>query len=476
MKIYLKLIFAIMLPLCGFSQQKLSDATSFSHAIELATTNKKPLLIIIGIKLPENVTFPVVPNKAISDPEVFQKMKTNFVVYETDRGNEEIKPIITKFKIVNFPTFLFMHANGDVFHSEFGYGVNKNKYLLMLNRAISYSKEKSLSELEDYYVSHKEDNVALKKLIETRVRNGLTDNSKLIESYVNNLKIADLSDYETVLFILKSGPLADGNAFKMAYSNRKIVDSIFKVEPIQSRIAINNTIIANTMANAIKTKNRSQAITAANLARSTNGSDYQAGNRGFYTNILNYYRAVKDTANYIRTAISFYDSNYMTISADSIKKIEAKQRQRNVVPPRVFPGQAYNPNNLSQRQIDSLKADPRTVVRRETSGVMTSMVSMSNSYASALNSAAWAFYMTGTKNINFLLKAVSWATRSLELNKSPNAYDTLARLFYQLGYFEQAIKTEQTAIEQAQQNKVPYENLRDVLKKMKNKTLTIEGD
>ncbi|MBB2144034.1 hypothetical protein GM921_00925 [Pedobacter sp. LMG 31464] len=457
MKNSLRIILFLLMPFCVCAQN-LSDANSYKKALKLAEETHKPLLIIVSIKLPENVNIQVAPNLALKEPDVLKKMKDNFVVFNSDRSDTTMNAIIEKYKIRIYPTFLFLHPNGDAFHSEFGNMSNKNRYLLMLERAIALSKEKSITELAADYSANKTDNETLKKLIELRKRNSITDNAELIEKYVTNLKIDNFNNYEIVLFILEAGPFADGSAYKFAFSNKKITDSIYKNEPLQVRAAINNGIIENTMAKAIRDKNVNQAQAASRVANS---------NYSFY--MLRYYKSVKDTANYLRNATFYYDSRYMNISADSIKKLEAKQQQialdRNK--------QAlYSPKTtLSQAKIDSIKSSPNTIVKKETISAITSSASLSNSYANSLNSAAWSFYETGTKNINYLLKAVTWSTRSIELNPSASYYDTLAHLFYQLRYFEQAVKTQQTAINQAKIEGRSYENLQEELKKMKAKSL-----
>lgn len=464
MKILLTLLSILILPITAFTQ-KISDANNLENAIELAQKNKKPLLLIIGIPAKYTTTSTVV--SALYDPEVVKKIKSNFVVFETDREDTSITRIISTYKVRNFPSYLFMHASKDVFHSDFGISTSTQKYLTMVDKALVLSKEKSVTELEQEYLANKTDNTILKKLIELKRKNGITNNAILIEQYANNLRISDLNDYQTILFILQAGPLADGNAYKLAYTNRKITDSIYKYEPLQRRVEINNAIISNTLINAVKTKNIRQAQAAANYTRATNSSNYIQANKNSSNNMLYYYKSVKDTSNYIRSAIQYYDAYYMNISADSIKKIEARQRQLALDKSKPMP--TPGTKIVSKEKLDSLiKANPGSV---RTEKFTTSTVNMSTSYANELNNAAWAFYETGTKNINHLLKAVTWSTRSIELNPISGYYDTLAHLFYRLGYFEQAIKTEQTAINQAKIEGRPHDGFQDVLRKIKNKEL-----
>ncbi len=469
MKISLKIVLLLLLPFFSFAQN-LSNATDFKKVVKLAQDQQKPILVIIGVKIPVNIDYKIAPNLALADPEILKKMKDNFVVFESDNFDPSLSALIAKYKIRSFPYYLFLHPNEDAYHAEFGLMSNKIRFKLMLERALVLSKEKSMTALESDYLLDKNNNELIKKLITLRRKNGLTDNADLIEKFASNLRIADLNDYETVLFILQAGPHLDGNAYKYAITNRKTVDSIYKKESAQVRSDFTNTIINNTMLNAKKTKNLNQALTATNFLRNSWGRDYITGNKNANSQMLSYYLTVKDTANYFRNAITHYDTYYMNISADSIKRLEAKLQQTALNNAKKAPFSP--PTTLTKTQIDSLKANPNTVTRRETISVMSNVNAMSNSYANELNTAAWSFYETGTKNINHLLKAIAWSKRSLELSiDNPSYLDTQAHILYRLGYNEQAQSVQENAINQAKIKGVAYENMKVELKKMKSKTL-----
>ena len=445
MKIYLKLTFLLLLaPIFSFAQN-LSDAKSYQKALELAAKKEKPLLLIIGVNFPPEMANKIPINKAIQEEEVVKKLKDNFIVYETNGGDSTIRSVLSTYKVNSFPSFLFMHPNQDVFHRDFGFSPTTYKYLTMIDLALAKSKEKSTSTLEKEYLANKSDYSILKKLIELRKKNGITDNAELIEKYVKGLKIDDFNDYQTVLFILESGPYVDGDAYKLVYTNRKIVDSIFKKEPYQTRVNLNNNMISNTMSNAIKTKNVRQAQASANLSRSSWSGDYFKGNKSYSSQMLYYYGSIKDTTNYLRSAVQYYDTYYMNISADSIKKIEEKEKQAMI--------ERNKPNfptttTISKEKRDSiLKLNPQAV--RRTESVITS--SSSINYATDLNNAAYRFYQIGTKNINYLTKAMIWSKRAIELNPTWGFYDTLAHLYYAMGIYNEALATQKIASDKAKE-------------------------
>jgi len=450
--------------------QELKASKSLKTAFEQSSLSKKPVLLIInvsGISRPANLPANVKVNfkSAIEEPEVVNKINENFIVYKTTMTDTSIRSIIRAANVKSFPAFVFLHSNNDVFFKDFGNSTDQKKYISMVNNALLAAKEESISDLEAKYNADKSNNVWLKKLIDTRKKLGITNNAQLIEQYANNLKIGDFNDYQNVLYILEAGPYSDGSAYKLAYTNRKIIDSLYRTELPQKRSIINNAIISNTIADAAKNKNTPRALSAANFARNTWTRDYRQGEKAYNTQILWYYSTVKDTASYLRTASYFYDNFYMNISADSIKKIEAKDRE--ALTQKHIASSPYK-HTISKEKLDSLQKTKGAKVITQS---FVSVGSPSNSYANELNNAAWKFYEIGTKNLNYLSKAMIWSRRSIELNPIPGYYDTLAHILYRLNYIEEAIKTQEIAIDKAKSEKTSTANLELELKKIKAKTL-----
>ncbi|WP_316827911.1 hypothetical protein [Pedobacter miscanthi] len=471
----MKKLFTLILSLfiaysSGFAQE-LKNSKSLQTALEKSSSSKKPVLLILevtGIPRPTNLP----PNakvsfkSALDEPEVINRINENFIVYKTTMTDTSVRSIIRDANVKSFPAFVFLHSNKDVFYKDFGNSTDQKKYAIMIDKALLASKDASISDLEAEYHADKSNNMLLKKLIDARKKIGFTNNAQFIEQYANNLKIGDFNDYQNVLYILEAGPFSDGNAYKLASTNRKIIDSLYKTEPYPRRTAINNAIITNTIADAAKTKNTPRAISAASFARNTWKRDYINGEKAYHTQILWYYSTVKDTASYLRTASYFYDNYYMTIGADSIKKIEKRNQEALT--------KKHIASMPQQKQISKEKLDSLQKIYGKTTVTQSSMVtfgSPSNSYANELNNAAWKFYETGTKNLNYLTKAMLWSRRSIELNPIAGYYDTLAHILYRLGYHEEAIKTQETAIDKAKNEKTPIANLESELKKIKAKTI-----
>ncbi len=464
MRLKITLFVLALMPFIALAQ-KLNNASSFIDAVTLSEQLNKPILLIV--KSPASASSKM-PKKVINSEKVVDLINANFVVFETDRTDKTVNLLLSRYKITRFPAFLFMHNGEDIFHSDFGYTTNENKYLAMVNKGISLSNDTSLTTLQQDYSADKTDNEKLKKLINARMNKGLTDNAELVQQFANNLRLGDLNDYQTVLFILKAGPYADGGAYKLAYTNRKITDSIYRTETPQVRSAINSAIISNTMNNAIKTKNITQALAAANISRSISRSDYQRSQRNHASNMIHYYKSVGDTTSYFNEAGRFYDTFYMKLSADSMQKIEAETKKRSL--DSQTKAIQKTTKVISKAQMDSLiKANPTMITRRDT--MRFSTTSSGSTFALGLNNAAWNFYQTGTTNINHLTKAMIWSRRAIELNANGGYYDTLAHILYRMGYFAEAVKTQEDGIALAKIQKRSVANMQEELKKMKSRTL-----
>jgi tetratricopeptide (TPR) repeat protein len=463
-------IFALLISFSGYSQE-LKSSKSLAIALSLSAKAEKPVLLIVNlpkVKPTKDVPKDVRANfkSALNEKDVIAKIDQNFTVYETTMIDTSVRSIIRLGNIKRFPAYIFIRQNKEIFFTDFGNSTDKKKYLLMVDNALAAYKEKSISELEKDVETNDENISLIKKLIESRKKIGITNNADLIEKYASNLKIADFNNYENVLYILESGPYADGIAYKMIQNDRKLIDSFYKTEPLQRRVAVNNSIITNTMIAAAKEKKLSRAMAGANFARSTWTRDYRAGEKAFNNQILWYYSTVKDTANYIRTATYFYDSYYMNISVDSIKKIEARNHKANI--PSLFPDEPAV-KMVSKEKMDSLMKS--SAIQKITTQSIIAVTSSSSSYAMELNNAAWKFYEIGTKNINHLTKAMIWSRRSIELNPFSGYYDTLAHILYRMGYYDEAAKTQEIAIEKARAEKRSVVSFQSELKKIKSKSL-----
>jgi hypothetical protein len=317
-------------------------------------------------------------------------------------------------------------------------------------KAIAATKEKSLVEYDSTFTAGETSPAFFKEYILRRERAGIKTNADLIEKYVIGLKVSDLYNYGEVLFILKAGPTADGNAYKLASLNKNLIDSIFKTEPLTDRIAINNDIIANTLNSAITNKNFTRAMAAANYTRGTWTSNTYEGQKNWTLNIMRYYRGINDTTKYLQQASMYYEQYYMRLTVDSVRKRDSLN---------------FVKAKKNAKEVTNVAINDSTIKRT------FSFSYTKDSYSTELNNAAWTFYQLAAGKNDYLLKAMLWSRRSIELSPKPAFYDTYAHLLYRLNLFDEAESTQRKAIERATTDKTDTKLFKQEYEKIKRRVL-----
>ena len=443
------ILFLAVLLNCFFylGAQKIKYESSFEKAKNIALQQHKPVAVLITIRPPASAIHFM---KGLEDKAVVEKFNNDFINYTADREDTAAsRSIIAYYNIYRFPSFIFLDSRGGLLFSDIAFVSMPASLLDIADKAIAATKGKSLVDYDSAYTAGASDARFLKEYILKRKAAGIADNANLIEKYVNGINVTDLNSYAEVLFILKAGPVADSNAYKLAYLNRHITDSIFKAEPLADRIAMNNATIQNTMASAIANKNISRAVAGAEFTRKSWASNYSEGQKNWYLKMLQYYGGVKDTANYLKNAVLFYDQYYMGISVDSIRRKDSLD---------------YEVAKNRARQ--NAQVVPGDTIRRTFSFAFPK-----NSIAGDLNNAAWYFYLAAGNNDDYLLKAMLWSRRSIELSQGAAFYDTYAHLLYRLKFYEEAESMENKAVELGKTEKAETKTFQEEYKKIKNKTL-----
>jgi tetratricopeptide (TPR) repeat protein len=446
--------------------QKMNYQDTYEKGLAKAKSEKKLLLVIIAA--PKPTSLPPLPNGAVrnftsglDDPEVVSLYNKNFVMYSVMQSDSAAAALKLKYQTTTYPIYLFEDSKGNLVYKEVGNASRKDKYLAMSKSALdNQASGKTISNYELRYTMGDHSPKFLKEYITLKESLGITDNAKLIEEYATALPPDAFKDYNEVLFVLQAGPYAYGKAYGLCYANRinktRIVDSIYKKEPVAVRSAINQHIITNTIAEGINRKDANFAQQGANyLAATWSRSNPRQGAISSQSQMLYYYRMVNDTATYYRQASFFYDNFYMNIGADSARKVTALQmesaRQRAIA-------------NINMRKPDTVKMmvkGPDSVNRMVTriSRTVSAPVTVSSggsagAIASTLNNAAYEFYTLGTHNQNYLSKAMLWTKRAIELDPVFAYYDTLAHLLCRLGFYDEAASTQTKAINMAQDKSV----------------------
>lgn len=446
-----KTILILTLIACCFvsvEAQKINYESSIEKAKKIALQQQKPLAILITIQPP--VPMPDFMN-GLNDDTVINKLNSHFINYKVAMEDTVAsRKIIRDYKIVRFPSYIFLDSKGGLLFTDAAFIARAKSLLDIIDKAIAATKEKSLVDYDSAYNAGNKSTAFLRDYILRRRKAGITNNADLIETYVNGLTVSDLKNYAEVLFILKAGPIVDSNAYKLVFTNRGIVDSIFKTEPMADRVAMNSATIENSMIKAIAEKSIARAYATANFTRNSWTSDPAEAQKKWYMKMLQYYNGVKDTAGYLQKAAVFYDQYYMRISLDSVRKKDSLR---------------YETAKNKAMENAGINANGKTTTRT------FSFSYAKDSYATELNNAAWSFYQYAGNINEYLLKAMLWSKRCIEYSPKPAYYDTYAHLLYRLKFYDEAESMQKNAIESGKAEKSNTTGFEEEYKKIKNRTL-----
>ena len=396
-------------------------------------------------------------NSRINTKEIANFYNKEFINYRGNVTDPAVNSITVQTHPAIFPYYVFLDSKGGIVYTSNGMTTRPDNFKVMAVKALELiASGKTPTHYEQLDKDSKLNKEQLKEYITLRQSLNIFDNAPLIEKYIEFLSVKDLDDYGQVLFILKAGPNVTGKAYKLGYTNSKIIDSIFKAEPLDIRVAINNRMISNTRNEAIKTKNINMAQNAALFASRTWVNNYREAGKANAREMINYYKGVNDTTRYYQQAGYFYDTYYLNITADSARRLQAEQLNKLKISAQANVPGITGPLPVNLQKVIQLSPDKSLEV------------------ANVLNNAAYEFYTMGTRNVNNLIKALVWSRRSIELKPEAGYYDTMAHIMYRLNFIDEAILNQNKAIEIAtKQPNLPgrIENLKAELNKMRSREL-----
>lgn len=426
MKKYLLLLFAITQIQTAFGQN-INYQKTFAQTLNLASKVNKPIFIYFTTKnvhLPDSLH---IKPDGFTSPETTAYYNKNFINFTVDLSDSTGLKIKNMYYPDAFPAYIFLDSKGGLVYKASGITNPADKYIAFAKTALQ--RIKSGNTITHFEQLDKEGKLTagtqLKQLMDLRRALNMPDDQSLLDRYVATLTVKDLDDYNTILYVLQAGPLANSKTYTLININRKLIDSIFKKESLATRTAINTRIITNSHTLAIKNKDLALAQSAANYARYTWGKDYRKASKISTSEMLMYYKGIKDTLNYFNTADYYYDDYYMNISSDSARR-----------------SSVYAP--------ETINLSPKSIFTPNSSGVIltTHVIKASpySSVAATLNNVAWDFYTMGTHNRIHLVKALMWSKRATELDAQYSYYDTMAHILYQLNFIDEAMINQQKAI------------------------------
>ncbi|MDB5235631.1 MAG: hypothetical protein JWR44_2624 [Hymenobacter sp.] len=443
------------------------EKDSLTQVFAKARQQSKPVFLLLSPPPMTNMRLgPLTrPRSEISlnAPAVASILNKDFLNKELVMGTPEAAEAARRYSVLRYPSYLYLAPDGSLLHRSAAIASNEQYFLDDINAfRQAQADPQSLSSFKAQYEQGNRSAAVLKQYIAKSRQVGQLVEPELLDAYVAQLPARAFDRAAEVVFVLENGPVVNSRAQLAARRNGRLYDSLYRVLPLAQRIAINQLIISNTMAQASATKNLELAVQGAEFARRTWGSS-ERGTHALEEHMLDFYSGTRDTANYLRAAVDFYERNYMSVSADSARKVVAflqafRREQASEL--------GINLNKMPGRPAGGASAGPGTyVVRRQI------QVGPPNSFLKDLNTGAKAIYQTGTRNGKYLQPALLWSQRTVGLDPTSYHRDTLAHLLYRLGRYAEAEAMQQQAVADARQEKESPTAYEQELEKMRKRTL-----
>ncbi|GAB3934537.1 thioredoxin family protein [Mucilaginibacter myungsuensis] len=451
--------------------QKIQYQPTYEQALSKSASEDKMVLVVISAIIPKAMLDSAKFKRKVSyksgldDKQVAQFVNHNFIPYHIFYKDPEAAVFQKKYSLLSTPAYLFIDKLNNLVYKADTNSLSPARYLNMFQKAKeTLASGKTISQYQAQYLAGNRKPEFLKDYIELNQGMGVYDNAKLADDYAAQLPPSAFQDYKQLLFVMKAGPYAFGKTYQSFKTNRKLMDSLYKYEPVNLRIAINDRIIDNTYAEAIRREDFPMAKQAIDFLLNTWRGNPRQGMATGYGRLLEYVDAVHDTTTYYKLSTYLHDGFYMDISADSAKRKDNAIRERI----RKAPG--------LQAADDALIAGAKLKDENGNTIANTILIpGINNSTANTLNNAAWQFYKMGTKDKGNLSKAITWAKRAIALDPNRYAYyDTLAHLLYRMGLYDEANSSQENALKIAkleQQDKETMERVRVELGKIKGRSL-----
>lgn len=397
---------------------------SFDEALKESATKGK--LIFIQFESATCTQCNEVADKAFSDAKLGEMMNKSFICLKITNNHTDRQKVASLFNKGN-SSFgsLFVAADGSLVHTYAKSTTMAKSYEEEAEKALSKAGESvRLKNLEELYKNGNR-NLDFLELYITARKNLQLETDKLLDEYVTLIPADSLSSKRMFVFIILMTPLYESVAYQ------KIEDFYLAVEKRKYNYqypfkpTVRSSIANKSMRKAIAEKNEPYALRIADFAGKLYPTDLGKAKKTYESFILDYYKGVNDNTKYLQLAASYYDSYYMTIPVDSVKKADTA-----------------NMNKLARNQQGTKikQGDSTVVIRKE---IM--FASEAGKFSSELTGAAKKF-LEITDNADYLSKALKWSEKAIAFNETFTAMNVYALLLYKTNNKPEAISWQEKAI------------------------------
>ncbi|WP_420151387.1 hypothetical protein [Spirosoma sp.] len=417
----------------------------------LKKAKKQKKLIFVHFDKPDCGTCSNVASIAFNSSLIREKFAQHFISFRTDGTTGIGKELAEKLEVVCLPSSVYLDTDESLLSRFCGSTSFDRAYLEKAEEAIKRKSEQPLAELAEAYKSGNRSSTLMRTYI-GRLREMDLSLQDVLDDYIQSLPADSLQSADLMRFILEQGPVVGSKADLVLQRNYARTDSLYRAAGWNKAIEYNNRIINNSLRKAVKEKDDVLASRTATFKLRTYRNDLKAGTGGYEWVMMRYFKGIQDTLQYLRTASSYYDSQFMTARVDSIQKLDELDNQRRMRGE--MPVQnGTNKVSIKPGQI-SFMLNPNT-----------------QRYVGALNEAAWDFQQM-TRDPVYLEKALTWSKRSLEYREDGSLLDTYAHILYRLGRKSEAVEWQEKAVRKEKERSSPMvPSFEETLKKMKTGTL-----
>lgn len=365
-----------------------------------------------------------VADKAFEDKKLSERLEQSFLCLKIAPDNPDRQLVSTKYnkKAESFGS-LFINSDGSLLHVYPATSTAPKTYEEQIDKALMKAGESMrLTELEKMYTEGNRSSGAMELLMQTRQALGL-ETENLLDEYVTIVPADSFNSARTIAFIASMAPILDSKA-DVKFRLSPAFNKGWYLMSLPVRISTNNRIGYKSLQKAIREKNERYAFRVAAFMRGTHSNNSSvAALQAYDLRMMDYFKGVNDTLNYLIRALNYFDNYYMRISVDSIKKQDSLQMKR------LFAKQDSISTVAGQKKVQkSIKYSPIVYT-----------------YSRELNNAAYSFYEFTNETLN-LSKALLWSARANEFAENFEAMDTHAHLLYKLGKRKEAIEWQNKAI------------------------------
>lgn len=414
-----------------------------------------------------------VADRAFVDKKLGTTTDEKCISIKMDLQSTDRNDFIEKYNSDENIGSFFFTGDADLLHRTTTTTSFANAYIQDINLAYNLFSEgrMPLKELDNLWATDKGDFSAMEMNLKRRAQLSLPLDS-LLDVYVSLLPADSLTSFHKIQFIVKNYPIINSYASMQVRKDIDVFNQAWYRMSLQERVKINNRIIYKTRLKAIKTKDKNLALMAANFARNVqNNPNASIARKAYDYQMLEYYKGISDTLNFLRSGVSYCDNYYMNISKDSILRVDSMYKQKQLGG---LVTDTLQKQKIIAKSLPDTAVKENKTVRMVTKQTVIRMVQtpFANEISNTLSNYAKAIHGFSNNQL-YNQKALSYAERAASIAENSESYNIYAVLLYKNNQIKEAIEWEEKAIALAQKHNFGAPRYESILAKMKlNESIT----